>query len=495
MQLNLSHISYAYPGSASPAILDACVTFPSGWTGIIGDNGCGKSTLAKIASGLIRPDSGSVSPRAFSVYCHQDSSQVPSNLFDLASDWGQEGARAKRLLRTEDEWFWRYDTLSGGQQKRIQIACSLYARPDVLVMDEPTNDLDAEMRDVVKEALTVFDGVGILISHDRDLLDALVDQSLFCEGKRWVMRPGGYTKGSGQAENERVFALRDREKAVREASRLKEEACRRSEKAAQQKSKRSKRNLSKNDSDGRERIGRAIVSGKDGVAGRLSSAMGARLAKAESVIAEKHVSKRYDYHVGEFGKVARSSFVAYLEAGLLYEGGFSIKVPELWMSPIDHVVLMGVNGSGKSLVVQSIIDSIPSSIDFAYVPQDVGPGERESALTVLQGLTQDQKGRILSMVARLNSDPDKLLDGGDLSPGELRKLMLAEQLISDPSFLVLDEPTNHLDIGSIKALEGMLVGFPGAILLVTHDKRLACATAGIEWVTERDGEGSRLRIK
>ena len=494
MQLNLTHISYTYPGTASPAIEDVSATFPSGWTGIIGDNGCGKSTLARIAARVITPDSGTVSPNLFASYCEQDSTQEPDKLFDLASDWGKEAQRARALLRIEDDWFWRYDTLSGGQQKRFQIACALYAQPDVLIMDEPTNDLDAATRDIVKEALASFSGIGILISHDRDLLDSLVGQSLMCEGARWTMRPGGYSKASDQAASERASAMRDREQASREAKRLKTEAQRRSEEAARQKGKRSKRGLSKKDSDAREKIGRAIVSGKDGVAGKLSSKMSGRLAKAEAELSEKTVSKRYDHRIGEFGVAARSSCVAHLEASRLSAGEFSIDVPELWISPTDHVVLTGANGTGKSLVVRSIIESVPDNVKVAYVPQDVGPEERERALRHLRDQDQETKGRILSIVARLNSDPDKLLDGDDLSPGELRKLMLAEQLVTNPNLLVLDEPTNHLDVGSIEALQEMLSGFSGALLLVTHDRQLSEAVTQIGWETIQGESLMRLLV-
>ena len=492
MQLNLTHISYTYPGTASPAIEDVSATFPSGWTGIIGDNGCGKSTLARIAARAITPDSGTVSPSLFASYCQQDSTQEPDDLFDLASDWGKEAQRARALLRIEDDWFWRYDTLSGGQQKRIQIACALYAQPDILIMDEPTNDLDAATRDIVKEALASFSG--ILISHDRDLLDSLVGQSLMCEGARWTMRPGGYSKASDQAASERASAMRDREQASREAKRLKAEAQRRSEEAARQKGKRSKRGLSKKDSDAREKIGRAIVSGKDGVAGRLSSKMSGRLAKAEAELSKKTVSKRYDHRIGEFGVTARSSCVAHLEASRLSAGEFSIDVPELWISPTDHVVLTGANGTGKSLVVRSIIESVPDNVKVAYVPQDVGPEERERALRHLRDQDQETKGRILSIVARLNSDPDRQLDGDDLSPGELRKLMLAEQLVTNPNFLVLDEPTNHLDVGSIEALQEMLSGFSGALLLVTHDRQLSEAVTQIGWETIQGESLMRLLV-
>ena len=495
MQLNLTSISYTYPGGTAPALTDVSATFPVGWTGIIGDNGCGKSTLARIAARLLQPDAGSVSPQLFSAYCQQDSTQAPPNLADLASDWGQDGQRIRRLLHLEDEWLWRYETLSGGQRKRLQIACALFTSPDVLVMDEPTNDLDAVTRDVAKGALSNFGGIGILISHDRDLLDSLVGQSLVCEDRRWVMRPGGYSKASCQAESERASTLRQREKAAHEAKRLKAEAQRRSEEAARQRGRRSKRNLAKGDSDGREKIGRAIVSGKDGVAGRLSATMDRRLAQAEGALAEQFVAKRYEHRISIFGEATRAPFVAHLEANALRAGEFAIEVPELWIGPTEHVVLTGENGTGKSLVVRAALASVPESVRMAFVPQDVGVGERERALGQLREQSPKRRGRILSIVAQLNSDPDRLLDGDDMSPGELRKLLLAEQLVQEPNFLMLDEPTNHLDVGSIEALQRMLADFPGAVLLVTHDRQLADAVTQTAWHTERCNGIAKLCVR
>ena len=179
MQLNLTHISYTYPGTASPAIEDVSATFPSGWTGIIGDNGCGKSTLARIAARAITPDSGTVSPSLFASYCQQDSTQEPDDLFDLASDWGKEAQRARALLRIEDDWFWRYDTLSGGQQKRIQIACALYAQPDILIMDEPTASLDESAVSRIHALLGSLKSQGVavlIITHSIDEAEHCADR-------------------------------------------------------------------------------------------------------------------------------------------------------------------------------------------------------------------------------------------------------------------------------------------------------------------------------
>ena len=173
MQLNLLNISYTYEGAASPTLDCVSVTFPQGWTGIIGDNGCGKSTLARVATGLIVPDEGSVAPTLFAAYCPQDTSIVPAELSDLATDWGSEALQIRDALGIEDAWLWDYERLSGGQKKRVQIACALWQRPDVLVLDEPTNHLDVGSIEALERALAAFPGAIILVTHDEQLLRAV----------------------------------------------------------------------------------------------------------------------------------------------------------------------------------------------------------------------------------------------------------------------------------------------------------------------------------
>ena len=93
---------------------------------------------------------------------------------------------------------------------------------------------------------------------------------------------------------------------------------------------------------------------------------------------------------------------------------------------------------------------------------------------------------MLSTVAQLNSDPDRILEGGRTSPGELRKLMLAEGLLRRPVLIIMDEPTNHLDLHSTEALERALAGYPGALLLVSHDRAFLRACTSSVWDV-RDG--------
>lgn len=127
MQLNLSNVTYTYPSSPEPTLRSVTATFPCGWTGIVGDNGCGKTTLVRIVCGLLEPDAGSVTRGLVAAYCAQDATEPPPGLEDFACAYDGIAVRLRSDLRIDDGWAWRYDTLSGGQQKRLQVACALWA--------------------------------------------------------------------------------------------------------------------------------------------------------------------------------------------------------------------------------------------------------------------------------------------------------------------------------------------------------------------------------
>ncbi len=160
MQLHLKAIEYCYPEASEPVLCGVSATCPSGWTGVVGDNGAGKSTLARVACGTIVPDAGSVMPKLRAQYCEQESSTPPDNLEDFACSYDSSANKLRATLGTEGDWSWRYAGLSGGQQKRLQIACALWAEPDLFVVDEPTNHLDGLARRAVAAALSRFKGIG-----------------------------------------------------------------------------------------------------------------------------------------------------------------------------------------------------------------------------------------------------------------------------------------------------------------------------------------------
>ena len=495
MQITLNDVSYSYPGSTQTVLDGVRTVFPVGWTGIIGNNGCGKSTLARIATGMLAPDSGTVSPRGLVVaYCEQDATIPPDRLEDFACSWEQAAVRLRVDLGVDDDWPWRYDTLSGGQQKRLQVAVALWENPDVLIMDEPTNHVDVLTRRAILRALAGYRGVGLLISHDRELLDALAGQCLCFEGTRVVMRPGGYTQAREQAACDMKTVQRQRRDVKREAARIQAEAARRHNEASKSGAKRSARHLDAKDHDGKGRIKLAVYTGKDGVAGKLSSRMDARLEKARQTLEEAHVDKQYAGDIWMDAEASPRKVLVRMEAGEQTQGEHCLRIPDLAVGNTEHIGIAGVNGSGKTTLLTALMRKAPDDLSTLFIPQEIGSELAARIMASLHEASPGERGRVLSIVAQLNSDPDRILDGDELSPGELRKLMLAQGILCHPVLIAMDEPTNHLDVGSIEALERVLVAYPGALVLVSHDERLLEKTTDFRWCLE-SGDGSAYVLR
>lgn len=495
MELHLNSIIYEYPSATEPILNGVSVTFKSGWTGIIGDNGCGKTTLARIATGQLQPESGQVTPSVVTAYCEQDSSLQPPALDDFGSAYDRHAIMLRTRLGIGDDWPYRFDTLSSGQKKRLQVAVSLWQEADLLVMDEPTNHVDATTRQAIAHALGSYRGIGLLISHDRDLLDHLCKQCLFFAAGDVVMRPGGYEQGTAQASLERKTAVHDLTQARRELQRIGAEAQKRRQLAERTAARRSGRNLDRHDSSGREKLRLAVISGQDGKAGRLSARMDARLETAATKLGDMHVDRRYDGDVWMDAHPSRRKILLHLDSCSLPLGEEkTLSVPELFIGNDDHVGLVGDNGSGKTTLVHALASALPQDVPHLFIPQDMGERLRKETIGKLQGMSDGERGRVFSIIAQLNSDPDRLRRSGNPSPGEMRKLLLAQGILGKPSLIVMDEPTNHLDIGSIEALQRLLAGFPGALLLVSHDRALIDGTTSIVWSVDVTDEGNFLSI-
>ena len=493
MQLVLSGVCYAYPAAREAVLDNVTITFPVGWTALLGDNGCGKTTLARVACGLLTPDAGSVTRGLVCAYVAQDADEPPEGLADFALDYGREARELRETFRIEDDMPWRFGELSFGERKKLQVAVALWRRPDVLVADEPTNHLDADAREELGAALARFRDIGILVSHDRDLVDLLATRCASFEPGGIVVRPGGYSAAHGQAELERATAVAERASAKRELARLSAEKDARAHEAARADARRSKRGLDPRDRDARGKIDLAIFTGKDGQAGRLSSQMDARVAAAQERLAAARVTKRYDGDLWMDAEPSRRRTVLHVPAATIPCGPEgTLQIPELWVGSRDHVGVVGPNGAGKSTLLAHLRVLLARAADAGQgvevldIPQELPAEAREAVVARVAALTSADRGRVLSTVAQLNSDPDRILEGGRTSPGELRKLMLAEGILRHPALIVMDEPTNHLDLHSTEALERALAAYPGALVLVSHDRRFLDACTGRTWEV-RDG--------
>ncbi len=294
MFITTHHISHYYPGAELAALHDISLTISSGWTGVVGANGAGKSTLLKIMCGTLLPDQGSVSSPCKGIYCGQSTDISSSVLEDFAYDYRAEAIELRDLLCIDSAWLWRFDSLSYGEKKRVQIACALVNNPAILALDEPTNHLDASTRALVAKTLSKYRGIGLLVSHDRELLDELIDTCIFMESGKATVFSGTYTQAKKELELRRKTAVHDRQEARRELLKTQAESTRRAETAARAASRRSARHLDRHDNDARSKIKLAIYSGQDGKTGKLSSQMDKKVERAQRRLENAQVKKLYN---------------------------------------------------------------------------------------------------------------------------------------------------------------------------------------------------------
>lgn len=481
MQLSLQSIAYTYSSSVEPILHNVSVVFPQGWTGLLGDNGCGKTTLAKIACGQLAPQEGMVTGPSVALLCSQETAFAPENLYDFAAAYDREARDLRRELALEDDMPWRYDELSCGEQKKLQIACALWAKPDVLVLDEPTNHIDAAARSCLMTALRRFDGIGIVVSHDRELLDGLVERCASFEAGAVRVRPGGFTRASGQRDLERSASMRERRRAKEQLDRLMVEKDKRAHEAARADARMSKRRVDPKDRSAKAKIDLARVSGQDGRRGRLSSQLEGRLDAARERLARVRVEKRYDGDLWlDVAPAPRRVLIRSRECDIPCGPG-ALHLPDLYVGNTDHIAITGPNGAGKSTLLEHLRPHVPDGIAWLDIPQELDEELAHGVVERVRALSSGERGRVLSVVAQLNSDPARILEGCATSPGEMRKLLLALGVLSSPTLIVMDEPTNHLDLHSVEALERALAGYPGALLLVSHDERFLNACTSVRW--------------
>jgi ATPase subunit of ABC transporter with duplicated ATPase domains len=483
MSLVFHRITFAFEGSASPLIQDLNVHFPSGWTGIIGPNGAGKTTILRLAANLLQPQQGSIRRPVHAVFCPQRTDAPPESFVPFIQASDAEACVLRGRLQIREDWAQRWNTLSHGERKRAQIGVALWQQPDLMLIDEPTNHMDATARDLLAEALGAFSGIGFLVSHDRFLLDTLCTQCLFLDPPQAILRPGNYTAARAEAEREEKTLLAERKVRHQHLDRLTRTARSRHDEAARADRKKSKQGLAPNDHDARERIHRARVSGKDGQAGRLARQLKGRLAQAQADLSALKVHKRYAPNFWLEGSVSpRQVLFSMEETSLRLDASRQLLIPGIRMLRQDRIAITGANGTGKSTLVRSILDHLHlPEAHLVYLPQEIDLNQTRRIMEEVHRLPPEQLGRVMTVVSALGSRPERLMQHLEASPGELRKVMLALGVLRRPHLIILDEPTNHLDLPAIESLEAALRDCPCGLLLVSHDLPFLSHLAHTRW--------------
>jgi len=254
------NITFSYPGSPVELLKSVDFGVSEGWVGVIGPNGAGKTTLLQLACGSLASQSGQIHRPSNIVYCPQRTDDPMPELADLLAATDGESYRVRGSLGVEDDYLDRWQTLSHGERKRAQLATCLFMEPELLAVDEPTNHLDADARTRVGKALHRFRGIGLLVSHDRTLLDTLCTHSLFVSPPNVALRGGGYTIAIAELEQEAELARENRTRARKERKRLESEAATRRIHLHKAEKKKSLRGVNPRDNDARAKARAARVS-------------------------------------------------------------------------------------------------------------------------------------------------------------------------------------------------------------------------------------------
>ncbi len=467
--------------------------------GLIGRNGAGKSTLFRLLSGDDTPDDGQViltqglrvarlsqepefAPGATirqalesaladhaalldrqaalhaTLHEHEDPKlhDELEHIEHQLNDWGWD--LAPRLEKARTEWELgdlgrTVESLSGGWRKRVALAQAWLKAPDLLILDEPTNHLDPDQVDRLERWLSGFPGALLLITHDRHLLDAVVDRMIELEVGKLTSYEGGYSD----------YLLLKADQEFREArltdhmqNRLRTELAwlRRGAKARTRKSKL-----------------------------RIEEVLDLKDTVAERSKVEQRMSLAFQ------GGSNRSDALLWAEKlTFAYPGGVELMgAVDLFLQRGMRVALLGPNGCGKSTLLNLLLGNLtPTGGELTRHPGakvtflSQGRGELEAGRSVSDNLS-DRAGvvqlaggttqPIQVYLSRFGfSAEDQRRDAGTLSGGERNRLLLAKAMLQPADLLVLDEPTNDLDIPTLQNLEEALQGFPGTVLLVSHDR-------------------------
>ena len=483
--------------------------------GIVGPNGAGKSTLLRLIAGLDQPTGGAITIARDSrvVYVAQepevdavasvygDALQVFTELRALERAVEEAGhrlaeARAGAVAAAHAEYdqlhyafdvgggytyesdvkrvltglglpapYWNRPAagLSGGERARLALARALLRRPDVLLLDEPTNHLDLLALGWLEDFLLDWPGTLIVVSHDRYFLDRVIDRIWELRDGRVTAFPGNYSAYARQREER---DLRQRELFERQQAEIErtEEFIRRYRAGQRAKQARGRQKQL-------DRLERVAAVGQRAT---LSLAVDAGSRSGGTALRLQRLQVEHPARRGEP--------LLTLPEKLEVERG-------------RRVAIVGPNGAGKTTLLRTIAGEIAPLLGrvelghgvrlgfFRQAAEDLNP--EDDMLTAFLGFRNRPLAEARDLLARFLFPGEEIFKRvGDLSGGERVRLALARVFGSGANLLLLDEPTNHLDLPSREALEGLLPGFPGAIIFVSHDRRFIDHAATDLWQVE-----------
>lgn len=496
---------------AKPLFENISVKFGKGHRyGLIGANGCGKSTLMKVLTGELTPTAGNVSCDAnerigqlnqdqfafeeFSVVdtvimghkelwaIKQERDQIYAKP-DMSEADGMRAAelevsfaeldgytaesRAGELLLGVDipvhQHFGPMSAVAPGWKLRVLLVQALFADPDILLLDEPTNNLDINTIRWLEEVLNERDGTIIVISHDRHFLNSVCTHIADLDFGELRLYPGHYDEYMLASTQARTRMLADNEKKKAQIADLQTFVSRFSANAskAKQATSRAKQieKIQLEEVKPSSRVNPYIRFTQDKILHRLALEL-------------EHLS------------------LGYQDLSLIDDFNCIIEVGE-------RVAIIGANGAGKTTLLRRMVNDLElkealsvdsgtvkwsENISWGYYAQDNSP-EFEEDMTLIEWMTQwrqpsDDEQAVRGILGRLLFSQDDINKSVKIiSGGEKGRMMFGKFMMRKPNVLILDEPTNHLDMESIESLNLALENYPGTLLFVSHDRQFVSSLA------------------
>jgi len=481
--VRLHEAEFRYDGG-EVVLSDVTIHLRRGWTGVVGPNGAGKTTLLQLITTRV-PAGTRVS------VCPQRVDAADRDVLRLAASTDRADMGHMRRFDLDPLEVGRWQTLSAGQRKRWQIAAALACDPDLLALDEPTNHLDQAAQHMVREMLQRFRGVGLLVSHDRTLLDAVTTSTILVDRRTARQFRGGYTQARMGWESDALARSRARTSAVDRQRRVSAQlaAAQRQAASAAAAVNASSRIKGPRDSDGRSIGAKTLASWASSKAGDAVRRRRHELDVAASALAELSVER-------ERGGVVRIAWapsprrhLVVMSGETLYAGPHRVlRDVSVTVERTSRILVSGANGTGKTTLLNTLhtAANVPPE-RLLYLPQEVDARHGQWLTGELRRLDPETRGRIGQLLDTLGLDPDRTLRSQQPSPGEVRKMTIALGLARQVWFAILDEPTNHLDLPSIERLETALADFPGALVLASHDDAFARRLTNQTWHLESGG--------
>lgn len=427
--------------------------------GIVGKNGVGKSTLLKIIYGEDTEYSGKIIRNGKISYLSQMGKSNDENIDKKISNKFSTGS------------IWEY-YMSGGEQMKFKIAKVLSERPDLFLLDEPTNNLDIESIGILEEELKKFKGSMLIVSHNRDFLNKFCNIIVEVKGGSLKAYKGNYDYYIKKKEEEKDREKFEYEKYISDKNRLEKASVEIMERSTSMKKvpKRMGNSEARLHKMGNQKAKYSIDKSSKNIQKRIEKLEVKGKPENENII-KIGVQKSNDI----FSKIlikGKNLSISFEDRIILKNTNFQIKNG-------DKVAIIGRNGSGKTTLLKSILEKrnnieISSKLKIAYFSQNMDIVDKEKSIfeNVKDGSLYDENFIRVFLARLLFKGDDILKKANILSGGELVKLSLAKILLEDSNILVLDEPTNNLDIESLEVVEQVIKDYNGTVLLVSHDKKI-----------------------